>query len=222
MAYGFIDPSVYDTQLNAISFIVERMMERMSTMKPVKVKAVHGGAVAAAGTVDVIPLVSQVDGNGYGTPHGVVYGIPWSRVQGGKNAIICDPEVGDIGYVIAADRDTYIIRATGAAGLPGSGRTFDIADGIYAGACFNQAAPTTYIQFKPSGAGIKVVDAFGNVIETSTTGVVITDKNTNVITMGSSGINLTDKNGNQMQMTAGQINMVCTLFRVNGVTVLVP
>jgi hypothetical protein len=173
MAYGYADPGAFDTELNAISFIVTRMMAKMDTMKPVKVKTVHGGGVAAAGTVDVIPLVSQVDGNGYGTPHGIVYGIPWSRVQGGKAAIICDPVAGDIGYVIAADRDTSVVRATGAAGLPGSGRTFDISDGIYAGACFNQAAPTTYIQFKADG-GLKFVDGFGNVIETSSTGIAIT------------------------------------------------
>ena len=168
MPYGQQTPTDSNSDLNAIAAVVRTMIAELSTMKLVKVKAVHGGGVAAAGTVDVIPLVSQVDGNGYGTVHGTVYGLPWSRVQGGKSAIICDPVAGDIGYVIAADRDISKVKATQAAALPGSGRSFDIADGVYAGACLNAAAPTTYIQFKPDGY-LKIVDAGGNVIETTST-----------------------------------------------------
>jgi hypothetical protein len=201
--YGQQDPNDGSSDLGAIAFIVRQMMAKMSTMKLVQVKAVHGGGVAAAGTVDVIPLVSQVDGNGYGTPHGTVPGLPWSRVQGGKNAVICDPQAGDIGYVVAADRDTSIVKSTQAAALPGSRRRFNIADGVYAGACLNAGAPNQYLIF-------------------TATGIQIVDLNGNSVTMGPSGMTLADLNGNQIVMAAGFVNIITTVLQVNGVAVIVP
>ena len=101
--YGHQQPSDAAHPLNARDFHIRQIIARMNTMKLVQVTAVHGGGLAAAGTVDVLPLVSQIDGNGNVTPHGIVSGIPWSRVQGGLNAIICDPQKDDIGYVVASD-----------------------------------------------------------------------------------------------------------------------
>src|ERR1700688_3354724 len=137
--YGQQTPSDPNTEYTSIAFIVRSMMAKMDTMKLVKVTAVHGGggAIAAAGTVDVQPLVNQIDGASppHATPHGTVYGIPWWRLQGGSSAVICDPIVGDLGYVICADRDISVVKGTGAVGNPGSLRRFNIADGIYVGGC---------------------------------------------------------------------------------------
>jgi hypothetical protein len=171
--YGNAFPGDSNSELGAVAFVVRQMVGQMSTMKLVKVVAVHGGGEGQpAGTVDVQPLVSQIDGNGYGTPHGTVPGLPWSRAQGGKAGIICDPVVGDVGYVVAADRDISKVKSTKAAALPGTRRQFDIADGVYAGSCLN-AAPTTYLLFTPDGY-FKFVDASGNVIQSSATGIAIT------------------------------------------------
>jgi hypothetical protein len=180
--YGHNQPGDSASEMGAISAIVRSIVARLDTMKLVKVAAVKGGGEGQpAGTVDVIPLVSQVDGNGYGTPHGTVPGIPWSRMQSGKNGVICDPVVGDIGYVVAADRDTSKVRSTKAAALPGSGRTFNIADGVYAGALLGDA-PTCYVLFKADGH-LKFVDVDGNVIESSATGWSITPKTGQSITL---------------------------------------
>jgi uncharacterized spore protein YtfJ len=201
-AYGQQDPTDGNGDTNAILFMCRQMIAQIATMKIVQVKTVHGGGVNPQGTVDVIPLVSQIDGAGYGTPHGVVPGLPWSRVQGGSNAVICDPVAGDIGYVVASDRDISTVKQNGAAGLPGSRRRFDIADGVYCGGCLS-VSPTQYLIF--TSTGVRLVDANGN-----------------SITMSSTGMNLTDKNGNQIQMTAGVVNVVTGSFQVNGVPVTVP
>lgn len=200
--YGQQTPSVANDDLNAVAFVVEQMMAQMSTMKLVRVTAVSGGGLAPAGTVDVLPLVSQIDGNGYGTDHGVVPGLPWSRTQGGDSAVICDPRVGDLGYVVVADRDTSRARATGAAALPGTRRRFDVADGVYAGGCLN-VAPAQYLIF-------------------TSTGVRIVDRNGNSVSMGPTGMTLADLNGNSIIMGPGFVNVVTTVFQVNGVPVIVP
>jgi hypothetical protein len=152
--------------------------------------------------VDVLPLVSQVDGNGNATPHGTVTGLPWSRVQGGKNAIICDPQVGDIGYVVACDRDISGVVRSGKQSTPGSSREFDVADGIYAGGCLN-VAPNQYLVFTTSG--VRLVDSFGN-----------------SIAMTATGMTLADCNANQIVMEAGFVNIITPVLKVNGVPVTVP
>lgn len=170
--YGQQDPNDSASDFNVITFIVRQMMARMSTMKLVRVTAVHSnGAVAAAGTVDVMPLVNQIDGSGNATPQGQVYGLPWYRLQGGANAVICDPQVGDIGYVVCSDRDISSVKANRAQSNPGSFRKFDVADGIYVGGCLS-AAPDQYLIFTSSG--IKIADKNGNVIETKSDGVHVT------------------------------------------------
>lgn len=170
--FGYGQQTPYDTTdpLAEITFIVRQMISQLSTMKLVQVKAVHGGGLAPAGTVDVLPLVQQIDGNGNAQPHGIVPGLPWSRMQGGSNAIICDPVVGDIGYVIAADRDISSVKANLKQSTPGSLRRFDIADGIYVGGCLNPK-PTQYIQF-------------------TVTGIVISDMNGNQIIMQAGSVNI--------------------------------
>jgi hypothetical protein len=171
--YGHEFPMDSADEFKAIAFVCRQLMAKMDTMKPVKVvKVTGGGEGQPAGIVDVQPLVSQIDGNGYGTPHGTVPGIPWSRVQAGTSAIIMDPQVGDFGYVVAADRDMSKVKNTKAAALPGSRRRFNIADGVYVGNLFGPA-PTCYLLFTPDGY-VKVVDVAGNVVQTSSSGITLT------------------------------------------------
>lgn len=170
VGYGQQQPWDGDSDLNAVAFLVRQIVAEIDTMKLVQVQVVHGGGLAPPGTVDVLPLVTQIDGSGNSTPHGTVYGIPWSRLQGGKNAIICDPQVDDIGYVVAADRDTSNVRASRKQATPGSRRRHDIADGVYAGWCLN-VAPDQYLQF--TATGIRLVDKNGNSAELSDAGVTV-------------------------------------------------
>lgn len=207
--YGHLTPYHMTSWFNTLDFIItQKLATRLNTTKLVQVVNVNGGGVNPAGTVDVFPLVSPIDGNRNATPHGVVYGLPWSRVQGGANAIICDPAVNDIGYVVFSDRDISSVKNSPPTGAPSNGftpgsfRTFDIADGIYAGGCLN-ITPTQYLIF--TATGVRLVDANGN-----------------SITTGTNGMTLADLNGNQIQMRVGFVNIVTTVLQVNGVPVTVP
>lgn len=166
-------PDDASSEFQVIAFIVQQMMARLDTMKPVKVVAVHdgAGAVGPAGTVDVQPLVNQIDGSGNSTPHGTVNGIPWFRFQGGKNAIIMDPLVGDIGFVVCSDRDMSAVKSSKAAANPGSRRKFNVADGVYVGGILNDA-PEQYVRFTEDM--IEAHDKTGNVVKLSSAGIELT------------------------------------------------
>lgn len=126
-------------------------MSGMATATLVQVEAcTNAGGITKAGTVDVHPLVNQVDGYGNAVPHGTIYGLPYIRIQGGANAVIMDPVAGDIGIAIFASHDISSVKATGAQANPGSRRRFDWADGIYLGGLLN-GVPTQYVDFASGG-----------------------------------------------------------------------
>lgn len=158
---------------NAQVFLIRQELGKVRTAVSVKVVAVNGGGVGAPPTVDVQPLVNQIDGQGNQTPHGVIHGIPCTRTQGGGNAIINDPKVGDVGHMIISDRDISSNKANnGDQSNPGSFRMHDMADGVYHGAMLNPANPNQYVQFTTTG--VKIVDMNGNVIEMGPNAITIT------------------------------------------------
>lgn len=140
--------------LNAHTFVVQQLLARVGTSMPVKIVAVtNAGEVSPVGFVDVLPLVNQVDGEGKPTPHGTIYHLPYSRMQGGANAIILDPQVGDLGIAVFAHRDISSVKATKKQANPGSNRRHDLADGMYVGGLLN-GSPTTYVRFSATGVDI--------------------------------------------------------------------
>lgn len=152
---GFQNGNSGANQFNAISFVVKQMLAGINTAIPVKVVAVsNAGALTPAGTVDVVPLVNQVDGDGKATPHGTIYGLPYSRMHGGTNAVIMDPVVGDVGIVVFASRDISSVKANKGQSNPGSGRRHDHADGMYVGGLLN-GTPSQFVRF--DGTGIELV-----------------------------------------------------------------
>lgn len=141
--------------INVMDFMIRQALGQTRTMVPVRVVAVHGGGVDRPPTIDVQPLIKQTNGVGDSYSHGIVYGIPVARSQSGGSAIIMDPSVDDVGIMSIADRDISSLKENnGAESLPGSRRTFDMADGVYHGPMLN-AAPTQYVQFTPDGIVIQ-------------------------------------------------------------------
>jgi len=145
------------TPHSAIDFLVRQIVAGMAFSAMVQVKAVHGGGVGSPPTVDVQPMVNQVDGFGNQVPHGTIYNLPCFRLQGGNGAVILDPAVGDIGEAVICDRDISTVKQTRAVSGPGSFRQNDWADGCYFGA-FLGATPTDYVHII-GGGGIHLVTA---------------------------------------------------------------
>lgn len=220
---GQMDPDDSTSDFAMVAFIVRSILAELDTMQPCQVVAVHpgqGGPPAAAGTVDVQLLVSQLDGDGNATQQGVVAGIPYFRLQGGPWAIVIDPAVNDFGYVVAAQRDIGSAVASPGIATPGSDRSYNVSDGIYVGGCLN-GAPPNFAWFKSDGT-FSFLDGKGNKITTTATGIEIDDANGNKVQMTAAGMTLIDSNAHQIQMTSTGVNIVAPVLQVNGVTMTVP
>ena len=139
---------------NAERLRILNMMSKLATSQPVTVVAVHTQGVDPVGFVDVRPLIGQKSGDGTITPHGVIPNVPYFRLQGGPNAVIIDPQVGDIGIACFASRDLTSVKNARAAAAPGSERMHDMSDAMYVGGILN-GTPTQYILF--NGSGITVL-----------------------------------------------------------------
>ncbi|MBI1213615.1 MAG: hypothetical protein GC190_19325 [Alphaproteobacteria bacterium] len=155
---------------NVTYFIVQQILGRCSFMKLVQVVGVSGGGVAPVGFVNVKPMVNLVDGAGNSSEHGIVYNLPYTRLQGGDSAVIIDPKVGDIGWACCADRDGSVVKSTRAPGNPGSQRRYSLSDAVYLGGILN-AAPMQYVFF--TEAGIEIRDRNDNAIVMGATGITI-------------------------------------------------
>lgn len=149
--YGQNRPTSDTGNFNARWFMVDQMIKRISTATLVQVQAITTTSlVAPIGTMSVTPLVHMLDGANNISKHGKVQNIAYCRMQAGKNAVIMDPQVGDIGLAVFCDRDTSVVRKTKKAAAPGSRRRFDKSDGVYVMTVLGDT-PTRYVQFRQDG-----------------------------------------------------------------------
>ena len=187
VSLGSLKPWSSFGEFNNLSFLIQQALSKLQTATLVQVQSCsNDGGVSPIGTVNVLPLVNQLDGNGNPTPHVTVYGLPYLRIQGGANAVVIDPQPGDIGVAVFASRDISTVQRTKAQANPGSSRRFSFSDGIYLSTVISAAAPQQYIQFNSDGISILTpgklqtqssgdtdVDASGNVNVTASGNVVI-------------------------------------------------
>lgn len=147
---GVADDYVRNSPYNELDFIIRMILNNdVATATPVKVLAVEGGgAENPVGYVDVLPLISAMDAQGNTIDPVAIYHLPYHRYQGGRAAIVVDPEPGDIGLAMFAKQDASNL-GTGTENpvQPGSFRSFDMADGFYYGGFLNEA-PSVYIELK--------------------------------------------------------------------------
>lgn len=151
---GFLQPSNLWGVYNNLNFVIQQALSKVQTASVVRVDAcTNDGGLTPVGTVDVTILVNQQNGQGNPTPHVSMYGLPYLRVQGGSNAVILDPQVGDIGIAVFASRDITNVKSTKAQANPGSFRMHDFSDGMYLGGLLN-GIPTQFVQFSSTGISI--------------------------------------------------------------------
>lgn len=137
-----------------MAYVVQQLLSRIETSLPVRVVSVTtDGAVGLSGFVDAVPVVQMLDGDNNTVDHATIFRLPYCRVQGGENAIIIDPEVGDLGVAVFASRDIANVKVARGDAPPGSYRQFDMADGMYLCGLLNKA-PTQYVRFHSGGIEI--------------------------------------------------------------------
>lgn len=137
-------------------YIINSLISQIHTMMPVKVLTVSVPAdtLAPIGRCEVLPLVQQIDGSNNTYSMGKIINVPYLRVQGGTNAVIIDPQVGDIGLCGFCERDISIVKRTGDVAAPDNLRKYDINSAVYMFSMMS-GTPTQYIHFKSSGIDIK-------------------------------------------------------------------
>ena len=148
-----------NNEFNSLSFMMQQMMNSVNIATLVKVVAVHAGTIPSiTGTVDVTPLVEQLDGAGQAMEHATIFGLPYFRMQGGVNAVILDPKKDDVGFCVFADRDISNAMDAGQAGPAASERRFNFADGMYIGGWSPVVVPTRFLSISDDGIKIMTVD----------------------------------------------------------------
>ena len=140
----------YDQRAAQLALIREALDDTRTATLVQVLSVTNDGGVSAVGLVDIQVLVSRLDGANQVINSGIVYNVPYMRVQGGANAIILDPQVGDIGIALMADRDISSVKATKAAAAPGSNRKHDMADALDRGGVLN-GVPQQYVRFAAGG-----------------------------------------------------------------------
>jgi len=145
--------STENTGFNQLSFVVKQHLNKMRTATLVKVVGVTPNG-DGTGFLDVLPLVNSVGSDGAIIENVPIYDVPYLRLSGGPNVVICDPAVGDVGFCVFADSDvSSVMGQIGPATAP-SERKFSPSDALYVGTCLPVTAPQRYI--KISDAGVQI------------------------------------------------------------------
>lgn len=137
-------------------FIIQQLISNVHTMIPVEVISVSvpTGTLAPIGRCSVRPLVQQVDGNNNVYGRGQIINVPYLRVQGGKNAVVIDPVVGDVGLCGFCERDISMVKRTGAEAAPNTRRQYSLNDAVYMFTMMGDT-PEQYVHFKQNEIHIK-------------------------------------------------------------------
>lgn len=138
---GFANAEDASDEVDSLRFMMRQMLNSMATATLVKVAAVD----VAAGTVDVQPMVRQIDGAGNAINHGTIHDMPYFVQRAGTAAVVIKPLPGDIGVAVFCHSDISSVKETRMPANPSTWRRFDWGDGLYIGG-FIGDEPTTLIE----------------------------------------------------------------------------
>lgn len=155
--FGQQDTSTTTDDYNTLSFVFWLLMNNIQTATIVKViSCTNNGGLSPVGRVTVQPCVNQMTGNRQAVAHGEIFNCLYSRVSGGRNAIIMDPEPGDLGLMVFCSRDISGVVTNQGPANPASFRKFDWADGVFTMNVPLGIIPNQYIRFSDTD-GVEVV-----------------------------------------------------------------
>lgn len=143
-------PSDMSCQGNAVLSLIAGAIKGCVFADIVIVKKVNGK------TLTVFPLVTGTNASGGSIENQDVYNVPFIQYQAGNSSVQMTPRVGDIGLVIACDKDTTNVRASRQSGPPPTQRRHSYSDAVYITAIASlNGEPTEYAEFTGSGINIK-------------------------------------------------------------------
>lgn len=125
---------------------VASILGSINTGELVEVTAVEDVGVSSVGFVSVKILTLRTNADNNNVELGEIHNVPYFRLQGGKNAVIIDPQVGDIGYCGFCSRDISIVKRIRAMAAQNMSRISDVSDAVYFGG-WGSVAPEQYVWF---------------------------------------------------------------------------
>lgn len=180
---GFTSETLVD-DMSALLYIIRTQIEsRVNTIDIVRVVGVN-----ETGTIDVIPIIKNVNPDKEPIDEVPLYGIRYIKWQFGENAIIAKPVVGDIGLLLICKKDTSMVEA----GVVGTNSKYNTSDGIYLGGLNGlNITPTQFVEFNENGITI-----------TSTGTITLNAENA---TVNATTINLGGENGVGVAMIGSKV-----------------
>lgn len=135
---------------------VESILSAINTGEIVKVTAVEDVGLSPVGFVSVKFLTMRTNADNDNIELGEVHNVPYFRLQGGKNAVIIDPKVGDIGFCGFCSRDISIVKRIRDMAAQNVRRSSDVSDAVYFGG-WSSEVPEQYIWFDGDNVKVKAV-----------------------------------------------------------------
>ncbi|WP_345822891.1 hypothetical protein ABC766_32150 (plasmid) [Methylobacterium fujisawaense] len=178
-----------NSPLNQHAFLHRQIQGEQRTHFAAEIVAVHNrNSMTKPCTVDIRPVLSDVDGLGQAQKPDVIYGVPVPRNQSGDSVIINDPNVGDRAHFSVFDRDHSSAQASDwKSGNPGSFRRSTLSDAVFHAVLPREAQEVKqYVRMDENGVDIRQRD--GHTIAMTKDGVNINgavfDKDGNITTPG--------------------------------------
>lgn len=143
-------PSDMSCQGNAVLSLIAGAMKGCVFADIVVVKKVNGKNLI------VFPLVTGTNASGGSIPNQDVYNVPFIQYQAGNSSVKMTPRVGDIGLVIACDKDITNVKKSKSGGPPPTQRRHSYSDAVYITAIASlNDDPTELVEFTGSGINIQ-------------------------------------------------------------------
>ncbi len=169
--------------------VLSILSSELNTGEVVEITKVYSNDNGPVGFVSVKPMLYRIGADNNNLELGEIHNVPYYRIQGGKNAVICDPQVGDIGFCVFATRDTSLLKRTRSRVGPNVNRICDQSDAFLT-MTWSKEEAEQYIWFKGDEIHIKanskiVLDAPEVVIPNGKLTVLgIIESLTDIITKG--------------------------------------
>ncbi|HBQ4101875.1 TPA: hypothetical protein L7141_000631 [Klebsiella pneumoniae] len=142
-------PSDMSCQGNTVLSLIAGAIKGCVFADIVLVKKVNGK------TLTVFPLVTRTNASGGSIENQDVYNVPFIQYQAGNSSVKMTPRVGDIGLVIACDKDITNVKKTKGGGPPPTQRRHSYSDAVYITAIASlNDEPTEFAEF--TGGGINI------------------------------------------------------------------
>lgn len=130
------------------------ILSRLNFGEIVEVVEVESGGVGPVGFVSVKPLLMRITADNENIEQATIHNVPYFRLQGGKNAIITDPQIGDIGFCSFASRDISLVKRNRAKASMNVFRIAQESDAFFFGG-WSKEIPDQYIWFDGDNVKIK-------------------------------------------------------------------